>query len=332
MKKKTVVLYIGIGCLLAALVCLSYLDTRRQMLEVAERVFLQAINEDLDERWKALGDSFSYHAGKEKKQYTKVDINLDNHSSEACDLKDIDLSQNVDEDFLRRCFHSYLLAKNRKICPDSLNARWQQMLMSEVLKTKTEVVICYDDKDFSIVCDSLQNQTSYIQLPVCFAGVMNEIQLNGFVRISFNDILRYNPLLWIYGSLFVGWLIVLIGKGVADYRRSLVSFPEGGACRLSKDVVYCPNSRCFIKGTEKITLSPKSNLIIKALLEAENHQLHGADLLAKVWDSNEANMNKLYIQNTKLRKALEKLGRGFDVVNIDRGCFRLLYPFSDNTL
>ena len=328
MKGKTIAIYIGIGCLLTVLTCLSYFDTRKQMLKVAERTFVEAINEDLDERWKALGESFSYHAGKEKEQYTKVDINVDNRSSEACELKNIDLSQNVDEDFLRRCFHSYLLAKNRKMCSDSLNARWQQMLKVEALKIKTEVVVCYNDS--SIVCDSLQNQTSYILLPVRFAGVMNEIQLNGFVRISLYDISHFYPLLWIYVSLFVGWLIVLIGKGLVYYKRSLLLIPEEEAYPLSKDVVYCPNSRCFIKGTEKIILSPKSNLIVKALLEAENHQLHGADLLAKVWDSNEANMNKLYIQNTKLRKALEKLGKGFDVVNIDRGCFRLLYPYSNN--
>ena len=111
MKGKTIAIYIGIGCLLAALVCLSYLDTRRQMLEVAERAFLEAVSKDLDERWKALGESFSYHAGKEKEQYTKVDINVDNRSSEACELKDIDLLQNVDEDFCADVFTLICLRK-----------------------------------------------------------------------------------------------------------------------------------------------------------------------------------------------------------------------------
>ena len=68
MKGKTIAIYIGIGCLLTVLTCLSYFDTRKQMLKVAERTFVEAINEDLDERWKALGESFSYHAGKEKEQ------------------------------------------------------------------------------------------------------------------------------------------------------------------------------------------------------------------------------------------------------------------------
>ena len=73
-------------------------------------------------------------------------------------------------------------------------------------------------------------------------------------------------------------------------------------------------------------MSPKGNLIIKALLEAENHQLHGADLLAQVWSPKETNMNKLYIQNSKLRTILKDLGEGFDIVSMDRSHFRFIFP------
>ena len=69
-----------------------------------------------------------------------------------------------------------------------------------------------------------------------------------------------------------------------------------------------------------------SNLNVKDLLEAENHELHGADLLAQVWSSKETNMNKLYIQNSKLRAILKALGKGFDIVSMDRSHFRFIFP------
>ena len=63
-------------------------------------------------------------------------------------------------------------------------------------------------------------------------------------------------------------------------------------------------------------------------LHVDQQLLHGADLLAKVWDSNETNMNKLYIQNTKLRTILKELGDGFDIVSMDRSHFRFIFPYS----
>ena len=64
------------------------------------------------------------------------------------------------------------------------------------------------------------------------------------------------------------------------------------------------------------------------MLEAENHELHGADLLAQVWSSKETNMNKLYIQNSKLRVILKDLGDGFDIISMDRSHFRFIFPYS----
>jgi DNA-binding winged helix-turn-helix (wHTH) protein len=105
-----------------------------------------------------------------------------------------------------------------------------------------------------------------------------------------------------------------------------LAIPEKKGYRLSQDVIYDSDARCFSKDAQKIILTPKGNLIVKALLEAENYQLHGADLLAKVWDSNETNMNKLYIQNTKLRVILKDLGDGFDIISMDRSHFRFIFP------
>ena len=67
-------------------------------------------------------------------------------------------------------------------------------------------------------------------------------------------------------------------------------------------------------------------------MEAENNQLHGADLLAKVWDTNESNMNKLYIQNTKLRTVLKMLGDGFDILSMENNHFRLVFPYQSRML
>ena len=111
-------------------------------------------------------------------------------------------------------------------------------------------------------------------------------------------------------------------------RNSPLTIPEKENYRLAQNVVYDSDARCFIKDSQKIILSPKGNLIIKALLEAEGHQLHGADLLAKVWDSDETSMNKLYIQNSKLRNILKELGDGFDIVSMDRSHFRFVFPYS----
>ena len=75
MKRKTLIIHIGIGCLLAALSCLSYFNTRKQMLEVAERTFVEAVHQDLDERWKSLGETVVVcFPSKEKKEYVSLSI------------------------------------------------------------------------------------------------------------------------------------------------------------------------------------------------------------------------------------------------------------------
>ena len=74
MNKKTIITYIGIGCLLATLTCLSYFNTRKRMLEVAERTFVEAVHQELDERWKSLGETVTIVSGKDKEVYTNFSI------------------------------------------------------------------------------------------------------------------------------------------------------------------------------------------------------------------------------------------------------------------
>ena len=137
------------------------------------------------------------------------------------------------------------------------------------------------------------------------------------------DVFRYQPLLSLCVGLWIVWIVFVYGK--FHKKKRTFTIPDKGY-RLSQNVVYDSDARCFLKGTQKIILPPKGNLIIKALLEAENHQLHGGDLLAKVWGTNETNMNKLYIQNSKLRTILKALGEGFDIVSMDRSHFRFVFP------
>lgn len=322
MTKRTL-LYIGIGCLLAVMACLSYSNARKQMLEVAERAFVEAVRQDLEKREKNSGESISYHYGKEKPEYEQMRIMKDDGTDESYSLKEMDYSQNVDPDFYHRTLHTIMVEMGHGVCPDSLNLIWQKELLEDDIEAKTAIVVGENGDDVASACDSLSR--SFTALPMYYAGAVNEIRLSGFVRLIGFDIFHFNPFLLIYICLLIGWIAWVIKKRFIDNQKSFLLVE--GIFRLSKDVVYCPDLRCFMKGTEKITLSPKSNLIVKALMEAENHQLHGADLLAKVWDSNESNMNKLYIQNSKLRSVLKALGDGFDVVSVERSHFRLVFPY-----
>lgn len=323
MKRKPLIIHIGIGCLLAALTCLSYSSTRKQMLEEAERTFVEAVHQDLDERWKALGETVTIVSGKDKEVYTNFNIKKDgveqNHS-----LKGLDYEHNVDSDINRRVFHSVLSELSLMCHTDTLISIWQSLLSEERIKTSVNVAVADSGQDVRILRDSLSIGFLFQSLPTCYAGVANEIQLNGFIRLSIFDVFCYQPLLSLCVGLLIVWIVFVVW-GVSSKNRVL-TVPEKEGYRLSRNVVYDSDARCFFKGTQKIILPPKGNLIIKALLEAENHQLHGGDLLAKVWDSNETNMNKLYIQNTKLRTILKGLGDGFDIVSMDRSHFRFVFP------
>ena len=65
---------------------------------------------------------------------------------------------------------------------------------------------------------------------------------------------------------------------------------------------------------------------MKALLEAEDYQRHGVDLLTTVWGVKESNMEKLYNAISLLRKTLKNLGNGFDIESNGEGYFRLKAP------
>ena len=74
MNKKTLINYNGIACLLATQTFLSYFNTRKQKLEVAERTFVEAVHLELDELWKVLEKTYSFYFGKEKEKYTNFSI------------------------------------------------------------------------------------------------------------------------------------------------------------------------------------------------------------------------------------------------------------------
>ena len=323
MNKKTLIIYIGIACLLATLTCLSYFNTRKRMLEVAERTFVEAVHQDLDERWKVLKKTYSFYFGKEKGKYTNFSIKKrgveKNHS-----LKDLNYEHNIDNDINRRMFHSVLSDLSLICHTDTLISIWQSLLSEESIKTSVNVAVADSGQDVRILRDSLSIGFLSQSLPTRYAGVANEIQLNGFIRLSIFDVFRYQLLLSFYVGLLIVWIVFVVWKISSENRTFTILEKEG--YRLSRNVVFDSKARCFFKGTQKIILSPKGSLIIKALLEAESHQLHGADLLAQVWSPKETNMNKLYIQNSKLRTILKDLGEGFDIVSMDRSHFRFIFP------
>lgn len=269
--------------------------------------------------------TYSFHFGKEKKEYTNFYIKKEG-VEQNYPLKDLDYEYNVDSDINRRVFYSVSSYMSLSCHPDTLTSIWQSLLSTEGIRTSGNVVVADSGQNVCILRDSLSIGISFKSLPTYYAGIANEIQLNGFVRLSILDVFRYQSLLSLCVGLLIAWVVFMVWK--ISSRTKPLTIPEKEVYRLSQDVVYDSDARCFLKDTRKIILSPKGNLIIKALLEAENHQLHGADLLAKVWDSNETNMNKLYIQNSKLRTIFKDLGDGFDIVSIDRSHFRLVFPYS----
>ncbi len=323
MNKKTIITYIGVGCLLAVLTVWSYLSTQKRMLEVAERTFVEAVHQDLDERWKELGESITIINGKDKETYMNLSIKKEGVENNYS-LKGLDYECNIDNEINRRMFHSVLSDLSQTCHPDTLMSVWQSLLLKEGIKTSVNVAVSDSRHNVLILRDSLSIGFLFKSLPTRYAGVANEIQLNGFVRLSVFDVFCRQPLLSLCAGLLIAWIIFIIWK--ISSKTTPLAIPEKECYRLSQDVVYDSNARCFFKDSQKIILSPKGNLIIKALLEAENHELHGADLLAQVWSPKETNMNKLYIQNSKLRTILKALGKGFDIVSMDRSHFRFIFP------
>lgn len=325
MNKKIIITYIGVGCLLAVLTVWSYLSTQKRMLEVAERTFVEAVHQDLDERWKNLGETYSFHFGKEKEEYTNFNIKKEG-IEQNYSLKCLDYSCNIDKELYRRMYHTISSDMSLVCHPDTLASIWQSLLSKEGIRTSGNVAVAGSERDVRILRDSLSINVSFKSLPTYYAGVANEIQLNGFVRLSVLDVFCRQPLLSLCAGLLIVWIVFMVWK--ISSKTKPLAIPEKKGYRLSQDVIYDSDARCFLKDAQKIILTPKGNLIVKALLEAENYQLHGADLLAKVWDSNETNMNKLYIQNTKLRVILKDLGDGFDIISMDRSHFRFIFPYS----
>ena len=323
MDKKTLIIHIGIACLLVILTCLSYFNIRKRMLEVAERTFVEAVHQELDERWKSLEESYSFYFGKEKEKYTNFSIKKKGVEKNYS-LKDLDYEHNIDNDINRRMFHSVLSELSLMCHTDTFISIWQSLLSKERIKSSVNVAVADSGQDIRILRDSLSIGFLSQSLPTRYAGVANEIQLNGFIRLSIFDVFRYQLLLSFYVGLLIVWIVFVVWKISSENRTFTILEKEG--YRLSRNVVFDSKARCFFKGTQKIILSPKGNLIIKALLEAESHQLHGADLLAQVWSPKETNMNKLYIQNSKLRTILKDLGEGFDIVSMDRSHFRFIFP------
>ena len=215
----------------------------------------------------------------------------------------MDYEHNIDNDINRRMFHSVLSELSLMCHTDTLISIWQSLLSEERIKTSVNVAVADSGQDIRILRDSLSIGFLSQSLPTRYAGVANEIQLNGFIRLSIFDVFRYQLLLSFYVGLLIVWIVFVVWKISSENRTFTILEKEG--YRLSRNVVFDSKARCFFKGTQKIILSPKGSLIIKALLEAESHQLHGADLLAQVWSPKETNMNKLYIQNSKLRTILK---------------------------
>lgn len=318
MSKKCIIIHIGIGCLLAILACHSYFSTRKRMLEVAERTFVEAVHKELDERRKKSAKMISYFSGRKKDEYTSLTVQNSTGKEDTYVLSELDNNYNVDTLIYGRIIQSAMATLNIKINSDSLNDIWRKRLNINGTNLETFVVVDYDDRDISVLRDSLA--ASFTPLPLYYAGVTNEILLNGFIKLSIGSILcfRIYPLLWCLA--FLGLFILILWKLLL-----IKAYPKG-CYLLAEGIVYAPMNKCIYKGRKMIKLPPKYNDIIKALLEAENYQMHVVDLLTTVWGLKETNVDKFYTINSQLRKTLKNLGDGFDVESLGQGYFRLKVP------
>lgn len=322
MNKKTIVIYFGMGCLLAVLTMWSYFSTERRMLEVAERTFVEAVHQDLDRRLKEFGEPISFHGGKDKNKYVGLKILKDDGTEEIRFLEGIEYDRNVDGDATRRMLHTVFSDMGLHCNSDTLNSIWQDGLKMNGVKLKTFTVVGCPGKGSTVFRDSLAGCCT--SLPLYYAGVSNEIELSGFAKLSLYAVCGSEGYLMFLFLVWMVWLAYGVWKFIPFF------FLSKGRYLLAEGIVYDPASCCIYNHQEQIRLFPKSNAIIKALLEAEHHQLHGADLLAAAWGDDEINLDKLYTQNSLIRKTLKELGEGFRLESVDGGYFKLIVPNGSN--
>ena len=318
MSKKTILVYIGIGCLLAVLAMWSFRSTERRMLEVAEHTFVDAVHQDLDERKKKSEDLISFFSGKTKEKYVNLIIQSDGGKEESHSLKDLDYSRNIDEGVYERFIQTALILLDNKICSDSLAGIWKEKLVSNGIRA--EMLVCVNYKGFGTLTlpDSLIN--GFNSLPSYFAGITNEIKLNAYINISIGSVLFGGIYPLVFVVLILGWSIYAVSFVIWNKRLPL------GCYKLAMGIIYNPMEGYILNKRKFIKLPPKHNAIMKALLEAEDYQRHGVDLLTTVWGVKESNMEKLYNAISLLRKTLKNLGNGFDIESNGEGYFRLKAP------
>lgn len=318
MSKKTILVYIGIGCLLAVLAMWSFRSTERRMLEVAEHTFVDAVHQDLDERKKKSEDLISFFSGKTKEKYVNLIIQSDGGKEESHSLKDLDYSRNIDEGVYERFIQTALILLDNKICSDSLAGIWKEKLVSNGIRAEMLVCVNYKGCGTLTLPDSLIN--GFNSLPSYFAGITNEIKLNAYINISIGSVLFGGIYPLVFVVLILGWSIYAVSFVIWNKRLPL------GCYKLAMGIIYNPMEGYILNKRKFIKLPPKHNAIMKALLEAEDYQRHGVDLLTTVWGVKESNMEKLYNAISLLRKTLKNLGNGFDIESNGEGYFRLKAP------
>ena len=206
MNRKNLIIHIGIGCLLATLTCLSYSNTRKQMLEVAERTFVEAVHQELDERRKKSAKMISYFSGKKKDKYTSLTVQSSKGKEDSYILSELENNYNVDTLLYERIIQSAMATLNIRINSDSLNDIWRKCLSLNGMDLETFSIVGYADSDISVLRDSLA--VSFTPLPLYYAGVTNEIRLNGFIKLSIGNILSFRIYSLLWSLMFIGWIIL----------------------------------------------------------------------------------------------------------------------------
>lgn len=342
---KKIIPYIAVGIASLAMFYISYFDEKKKVLEIAEKTFIEAVRQDLDNRVALFNGQIAYSQFSNKKEYKHMEIAADNRKEEHS-LDSLDYERNMDDDIQIRILHTLTIALHKYAHPDTVNNIWQKRLQTQRINRNTCIEINSSERDTTMQIRHNEASLackSYTILPTYYAGIRNEIKLQAYIHLSFIGILNYSY--WLYIPLgIIGYCILLICISLFSSKVSkstktdtiikkaettpLSDLPNvlKGMYQLSDNVVYDPKSGFIHINDETIKLTNQTNLLLKHLVEAEGLRMHGVDLVKAIWGNDDGNIDKLYTLNSRLRSNLNKLGNGFSLQSCNNGYFQLTIP------
>ncbi|WP_237039631.1 hypothetical protein [Phocaeicola faecalis] len=332
---KRYIIYSVIAVISAIWFYISYCAERKEMLKVAEATLIKAVHEDLNNRT-VDSDALIYSKSISKKEYKHVEITHENEKK-TYQLDSVNSSKNIDKDLHTQILHTIAILNRQYAHPDTLNQLWQKELQAKGINhIKTFIDITISTRPYRAQNrDSLAGK-HYTSLPTFYAGAKNEMKLQPAIDLTFFSILNYNLLLYIFWGIIGGCIGGIIVSFLQTKQKTEITSEKSEDnfwlappnIRLSDNVAYAPDASIIYRDGKVVTkLPPHPNLLLKLLAEAENHRMHGADLVKAIWGDDEINLDKLYTLNSRLRKILKEIDTEIAINSLKDGYFQLTYPY-----